>query len=650
MFTPERMIQISVLFSGRDVEKVAECVIQNGSIQIADAADMDEWAGELGRPDGKEISLEVRQRREKIESLVKSLKLSDKLTGVTPIEGNWSDLDRQIVEIEKEFQAISKNYETALKKLQGLREIKTRTENFPKLSLTLKSQGRYSYLTFETGQIPERNFKLLEEKLQPILHVLIPLGTVKGMTSILSIVLKRDSDSLKSALKDTGFQALQAESEIVAFNEDLMEHIDEEIESAAKQVAEIKSRLQKIAESHQDFLRRALYRIRHEKLTEKIVDYFRKTDKTYLLAGWLPENERRSFKSDIKKATRNHCVITETPAEKVASVKDGKLEVPVKLNNPGFFKPFELLTTAYGLPVYKTIDPTPFLGISFLLMFGMMFGDVGHGLILALLGGLMAFKGKKVLIKRAGLLALYAGVASIGYGFLFGSIFGLETVLPAIWLKPIESIGTLFKVVIYFGIGMITFSIVINIINGIISHDILGCIFNKAGLLSGLLYWCGIVLVTRALQSETSSAIPVLIPILMIASGILLFLQQPIVHLLKGKKLFPEGVATSIMGGIVEMLDIGLGFLANTVSFIRVAAFGLAHVGLFMAVFSLSESVSNVAASAAIQIFGNILIIGLEGLVVTIQAVRLEFYEFFGRFFRLTNSEYVPIREKFEFK
>ncbi|MDD5766069.1 MAG: V-type ATPase 116kDa subunit family protein [Candidatus Marinimicrobia bacterium] len=649
MFTPEKMVQISVLFSGNDVEKVAECVIRNGSIQIADAADMDEWAGELGKSDGKEISLEIRQRREKIESLVKSLKLSDKLIGVAPVEGDWKGLDPKIVEIDKEFQANSKTYETALKKLQGLREIKTRTENFPKLSLALKSQGRYSYLTFETGQIPERNFKLLEEKLQPILHVLIPLGTIKGMTSLLSIVLKRDSDLLKSALKNSGFQPLQAESEVASFNEDLLEHIDEEIENAVKQVAEIESRLRKIAEDHQDFLKSALYRIRHEKLTEKVVDYFRKTDKTYLLAGWLPENERRSFKSDIKKATHSHCVITETPAEKVASVKDGKLDVPVKLNNPGFFKPFELLTTAYGLPVYKTIDPTPFLGISFLLMFGMMFGDVGHGFVLALAGALLAFTGKKDIMKRAGLLALYAGIASIGYGFLFGSIFGLETVLPAIWLKPIDSIGTLFKVVIYFGIGMITFSIIINIINGIISHDILGCIFNKAGLLSGLLYWCAVILVTRMLLAKTGTT-SMLVPILMIVAGVLLFLQEPIVHLLKGKKLFPEGVATSVMGGIVEMLEIGLGFLANTVSFIRVAAFGLAHVGLFMAVFSLSNSVNSVAASALIQVFGNILIIVLEGLVVTIQAIRLEFYEFFGRFFQLTNSEYIPIREKFELK
>jgi V/A-type H+-transporting ATPase subunit I len=282
-------------------------------------------------------------------------------------------------------------------------------------------------------------------------------------------------------------------------------------------------------------------------------------------------------------------------------------------------------------------------------MFGMMFGDVGHGFVLALAGALLAFTGKKDLMKRAGLLALYAGIASIGYGFLFGSIFGLETVLPAIWLKPIDSIGTLFKVVIYFGIGMITFSIIINIINGIISHDILGCIFNKAGLLSGLLYWCAIILVTRMLLAKTGTT-SVLVPILMIVAGVLLFLQEPIVHLLKGKKLFPEGVATSVMGGIVEMLEIGLGFLANTVSFIRVAAFGLAHVGLFMAVFSLSNSVNSIAASALIQVFGNILIIVLEGLVVTIQAIRLEFYEFFGRFFQLTSSEYIPIREKFELK
>jgi V/A-type H+-transporting ATPase subunit I len=268
---------------------------------------------------------------------------------------------------------------------------------------------------------------------------------------------------------------------------------------------------------------------------------------------------------------------------------------------------------------------------------------------LALAGIIMALKSKKQLFKHAGVLLFYGGCASIVYGFLFGSIFGVEHLLPTLWIKPIDSISELFKLAIYFGIGMITLAMVINIINGIRKRNFLGLIFDKAGLLAAILYWSGIVVVTRMLttQAEAKGEVPVFVIILMLSAVLLLFFREPILHLAEGKKkLFPEGVTTGIMGGMVEILEIFLGFLANTVSFIRVAAFGLAHAGLFMAICALSDAVQGMAGgliSGLVIFFGNVLIIGLEGLVVTIQAVRLEFYEFFSRFFEQTDSKYQPI-------
>jgi V/A-type H+-transporting ATPase subunit I len=316
------------------------------------------------------------------------------------------------------------------------------------------------------------------------------------------------------------------------------------------------------------------------------------------------------------------------------------------MNNPAFLKPFELLISTYGVPAYRSLDPTPILAASFMLMFGMMFGDAGHGLILALAGLIMIRKSRKPTGRNAGYLVLYGGAASIAFGFLFGSVFGVENWLPTLWVKPMESIGHLFKVTIIFGIVMISLSMIINMINGLRRKDLLSSIFDKAGLIAMILYWCSILVAIRAI-SPGMTALPVVIPVLMVSSLILLFLKEPIVHLFEGKKiLFPEGVATGIMGGIVEILEIVLGFLANTVSFIRVAAFGLAHAGLFMAIFALSEAVSGSARgfwSGLVLVLGNILIICLEGLVVSIQAVRLEFYEFFSRFFEQTETGYKPV-------
>ena len=423
-----------------------------------------------------------------------------------------------------------------------------------------------------------------------------------------------------------------------------------EIDQLREKKAAVQERIEKLSDEHGSFLKSVLLRVRRDILTKQIFKYFRKTERTYFLSGWIPIDRRDAFIQEIRKSSQNRCIIEEIPAEKIPSVWEGKIHVPVELKNPRLLKPFEILTKTYGIPSYTSIDPTPVLGISILLMFGVMFGDVGHGLVLCLIGMLMFMKGKKATLRSAGLLLSYAGFSSIVFGFLFGSLFGLEHLLPALWLKPMESIPQLFKTAIFFGIGMISLAMAINVINGIRRRDFLGLIFDKAGLLAAVLYWCGILVVTRIVTAEARGDVSVLVPILMISSVVLLFLREPIVHLIQGKrKLFPEGVATGIMGGIVEILEILLGFLANTVSFIRVAAFGLAHAGLFMAIFALSDAVSGMAGgfiSALVLVFGNVLIIGLEGLVVSIQAVRLEFYEFFSRFFQQGSTGYRPLEAK----
>jgi V/A-type H+-transporting ATPase subunit I len=256
-------------------------------------------------------------------------------------------------------------------------------------------------------------------------------------------------------------------------------------------------------------------------------------------------------------------------------------------------------------------------------------------------------------LRNIGLVIFYAGIASSVFGVLFGSVFGVEDWLPTLWLKPMHSISDLFRVSLYFGMGMVTLAIIINIINGIRKRDFIGIIFHKAGLVAAILYWCGIVMVSRYLAADqtTQSSDLVLIPVFFIGSLILLFLKEPLITLLRGKrKLYPEGVASGIIGGIVEILELILGLLANTVSFIRVAAFGLAHAGLFIAIFTLSDMLKGSSGgllSIFVLVIGNCLIIALECLVVSIQGLRLEFYEFFSRFFQSGGLGYQPVHTLF---
>ena len=160
------------------------------------------------------------------------------------------------------------------------------------------------------------------------------------------------------------------------------------------------------------------------------------------------------------------------------------------------------------------------------------------------------------------------------------------------------------------------------------------------------MYWGGIVAVSIFLSNK-----PIPVKLLVGAIGVpilLLFFREPILALASRRKMvFETGVGSYIFESIIEVVEILIGYLANTVSFIRVAAFSLAHVGLFIAVFSLVDMVKGKSGgmiySILILVLGNVGIIALEGLVVTIQAIRLEYYEFFGKFFSGGGVAYKPI-------
>jgi len=649
MFFPEKMLLVNALFPDKYTPKVVRMIIRQGDLQIADAAQTNPWIKDLARTYSTEESSQSQARREKVEGLVKTLKLTDHLHNFQPLSGEWMEIDQSLETAIAEIESVSQRRDSLQKEFQRLNEIKTRYERFPGLGKALQMPGDYSYLAIETGEIPDNNLPLLEEQLSATLHVILPIGRQKGMTSLVAIVLKRDAEVLQAALKASGFQPTKIEKELPSLATESIEKLEKELNYLNEQLREAEEKFQAVVDRHRALLIGVYLRIRQEQVQGRMLHFFRRTEKTCLFSGWLPDSRKEVFVKELQKATQNRAIVDLIPAESHEAVKNGSVEVPVKLNNPAFFKPFEMLTSVYGLPKYQTIDPTPVFGLSFLLMFGMMFGDIGHGLVLALLGLALLLKSHKDTFKSAGYLLLYAGGSSIIFGFLFGSFFGIEDLFPTIWMKPMNDINQLFKVVIYVGAGMITVSIIINLINGIRSGRILDYIFDKAGLLSGILYWCGIILVSRLVLTKTSGGVGLFVIYLFVACALLLFFREPILNLIrKNRRLYNSGVVTGLMHSLVEMLEIVLGFLANTVSFIRVGAFGLAHAGLFIAIFALSDMVSGKlsgVASILILILGNIFIIALEGLVVTIQAIRLEFYEFFNRFFRPARVKYQPIRE-----
>ncbi len=647
MFSTEKMLRIHLIVLDRDIGSVIDYIVKEGHLQLVDPGDSDKWIEQLSPGSIERTSQQLLSKRTKIELLLEDLKIdvTDIRHDIDITEEDWDILTQEIDNIEqevKEYKSILSDKQTNIQNLQNLKE---KTFALPISDLNLDKTDKYSYLNIKVGKVLTNELENLRNMLSDYVHLIHSFRTYNDQTDIVIITLKQDTKEIQEMLDQISFESL-SEDEEETISPEVLNDIDKKLDQAKNEYYTYKNKLIQIADKYNDFLISVLFRIRREIVKKNILQYARKTQRTYLISGWLPQKYSLRFVSMLHRITKNRCIIEEELAGQVKSVKNGKAEVPVQMSNPALLRPFEILTKAYGTPAYDTIDPTPILGISFLFMFGMMFGDVGHGLMLSLTGGGMMWKSVKSSMKQAGLLLLYAGIASIIFGFLYGSVFGVENVLPALWLKPIESIELLFTVAIFFGIGMITLSIVINMINFLRKGKFLNIIFDKAGLLAVIVYWCGILVAFR-MVSENKENLPFIIPIIFISGIFLLFIREPLLHLFQGeRKLFPEGVFSGVTGGLIELLELVLGFLANTISFIRVAAFGLAHAGLFMAIFALSDAVQGTAGgiiSGFVLILGNIIIILLEGLIVTIQAVRLEFYEFFGRFFKQSNVSYKPV-------
>ncbi|MCD7775738.1 MAG: hypothetical protein LUH40_09180 [Clostridiales bacterium] len=322
------------------------------------------------------------------------------------------------------------------------------------------------------------------------------------------------------------------------------------------------------------------------------------------------------------------------------------LTPPTRLKNPLIFTPYEYYVKMYGMPTYGSIDITSFVAITYTLLFGIMFGDLGQGFVL-FLGGLFFWKKRKMELAR---IIIPCGLSSMFFGLIFGSFFGYEELLDPLYtaiglsgkpLSVMDNINTVLLIAISIGIALVAASILINMYANVKAKKFGAALFDNNGLTGLIFYACGVNLASGLMNGPTPIPNKVCGIVIGVCAVILFFKEILIGIVDKHENWKPDSIGDFVMQNIFELLEYVLSYFSNTVSFLRVGAFVLVHAGMMMVVFSLAGDSENIL----VIILGNALIICLEGLLTGIQALRLEFYEMFSRCFEGNGIPFVSSRE-----
>lgn len=253
-------------------------------------------------------------------------------------------------------------------------------------------------------------------------------------------------------------------------------------------------------------------------------------------------------------------------------------------------------------------------------------------------------------METAGGILKRLGATSMIFGFVYGSVFGLEH-LPVISDIALVQGGPLNKanimpiliVGVAFGVAVLTISFLMGIINALKRKDLEQAFFGKNGI-AGYIFFIGLISVALCLVKVIP--VPVYVPVLvMLLMLVVMVFKEPLAHLMEGKRPLIHGDKGSyfIESGF-EGIETILSTLSNAISFIRVGAFALNHAGLFMAFSVMAEMVPGIPLKIIILVLGNVLILTLEGLVVFIQGLRLQYYEMFSKYFGGDGIAYEPIQ------
>lgn len=622
-----------------DIDRVTDQYLSRYEIQLESAL------SELKSVQNLRPFVELNPYRDSLALANQFVSLLENADDVTPDASMGLDDMFELVRMTNDdYLEIQEKKEKLKRRIEENRGKQQIIAPFRPLDCNLQDVLDYKYINFRFGKIPIEYYHKVQKYLMDDLGAIFVEGE-RDESSVYGAYFVSPGESLKvdAVFRSLHFERVALQGGFDGTPTEAFMRLDREISKMEDQIRDLDK------EAAEMLTERAPQLVAAQKRLEELTNNFdvrklaaRMQDNEedfYILCGWMAEDDVAKFLDEIKNDEKVFVVVEDD--------RDSYFgEPPTKLKNPKLFKPFEMYVQMYGLPAHNEMDPTVFVGLTYSFIFGAMFGDVGQGLLLAIGGGLLYWLKK---IPLAGIIGC-AGVFSTFFGFMFGSIFGFEDIIEPMWLRPIDSmmtlpfigkLNTVFIVAVAFGMGVIILAMILHIINAARSKDIEGTWFDVNGV-AGLVFYASVVATVVLFMTGHKTPGAVVLAVMFGVPLLLILFKEPLTKKIqKRADKMEESKAMFLVQGFFELFETLLSYFSNTLSFVRIGAFAVSHAAMMEVVLMLAGAEEG-NPNWIIIILGNLFVCGMEGLIVGIQVLRLEYYEMFSRFYRGSGREFHP--------
>lgn len=645
----EKMKIVSITGELKALDRASRLVVVNGSIHLLNALselssnNLNISASQEHMQTIHELShlkpYMVRRDFSRDEAMIKFFQ---ELFGLKPeisdscldIGDDYESITEELRKVHEEVMSISKGISESSARVEVLQRFLDNTGYLKNTGIDIEKLKTMAFIKFRLLLLSNENYKKLMLNIENVPSIVLQLAALDGNVVIGAVTPESLSEEAERIFASLNYKELVLPEEFSGTAEEVAKQISARIELEKKQVRELKESVKALSEEYTEKVTKAYSLLELEKKAEKVKLNAALGHNMFFIFGFVPESALESVRSVFQQKFGDSILLI---VDDVEEGRQGQIP-PTKIRNNWLFRPFETLISMYGTPSYGEKDPTPFFAVSYLLLFGAMFGDLGQGLIILLAGLFLSRKTGNV--SFGGILSRL-GASSMLFGAFYGSIFGSEELIQPLVIRPMANINTMLISAIIMGIILITASYIYSLINLYSYRNIEEGLFGREGL-AGFLFFLVLLYGVWGKFTGRLAGIGVPAAIMVILLLIMVF-KQPLTGLLTGHKLYEESAMDYYIEAGFGVIETILSVASNIISFIRVGAFALNHVGLYIAFATMAKMMNSHIGGIVIIVIGNIFIIGLEGLIVFIQSLRLEYYELFSKYYTGYGVEYKPV-------